>query len=69
MMVKYNLKHKVKEFHVGDFVTARIHRIDQASTDPNRLPCIIVRTGDCNSMCNVPLAVQIRSVEQMLFCL
>ena len=24
MMVKYNLKHKVKEFHVGDCVTVRI---------------------------------------------
>eukprot|EP00731_Ephydatia_muelleri_P004959 Em0002g1135a len=38
MMVKYNLKHKVKEFHVGDCVTVRIPRIDRASTDPNRLP-------------------------------
>ncbi|KAL5486832.1 hypothetical protein EMCRGX_G019367, partial [Ephydatia muelleri] len=43
MMVKYNLKHKVKEFHVGDCVTVRIPRIDRASTDPNRLPCIIVQ--------------------------
>ena len=42
-MVKYNLKHKVKEFHVGDCVTVRIPRIDRASTDPNRLPCIIVQ--------------------------
>ena len=24
MMVKYNLKHKVKEFHVGDCITVRI---------------------------------------------
>ena len=43
MMVKYNLKHKVKEFHVGGCVTVRIPRIDRASTDPNRLPCIIVQ--------------------------
>ena len=43
MMVKYNLKHKIKEFHVGDCVTVRIPCIDQASTDPNRLPCIIVQ--------------------------
>ena len=43
MMVKYNLKHNVKEFHVGDCVTVRILRIDWASTDPNRLPCIIVQ--------------------------
>ena len=43
MMVKYNLKHKVKEFHVGDCVTVRIPHIDRASTDPNRLPCIIVQ--------------------------
>ena len=43
MMVKYNLKHKVKEFHVEDCVTVRIPRIDRASTDPNRLPCIIVQ--------------------------
>ena len=62
MMVKYNLKHKVKEFHVGDCVTVRIPRIDWASTDPNRLPCINC-TGDWNGMCNVPLAVQVRGVE------
>ena len=43
MMVKYNLKHKVKEFHAGDCVTVRIPRIDRASTDSNRLPCIIVQ--------------------------
>ena len=43
MMVKYNLKHKVKEIHVGDCATVRIPRIDRASTDPNRLPCIIVQ--------------------------
>ena len=43
MMVKYNLKHKVKEFHVGDCVTERIPHIDRASTNPNRLPCIIVQ--------------------------
>ena len=43
MMVKYNLKHKVKEFHEGDCVTVRIPRIDRSSTDPNRLPCIIVQ--------------------------
>ena len=42
MIVKYDLKHKVKEFHVGDCVTERIPHIDWASTDPNRLPCIIV---------------------------
>ena len=43
MMVKYNLKHEVKEFHVGDCVSVRIPRIDRASTDPNRLPYIIVQ--------------------------
>ena len=43
MMGKYSLKHKVKEFHVGDCVTVRIPRIDRASTDRNRLPCIIVQ--------------------------
>ena len=43
MMVKCNLKHKVKEFHVGDCVIVRISRIDWASTDPNRLPCMIVQ--------------------------
>ena len=42
MMVKYNYEHKVKEFHVGDCVTVRIPCIDWASTNPNRLPCIIV---------------------------
>ena len=62
MMVKYNLKHKVKEFHVGDCVTVRIPRIDWASTDPNRLPCHNC-TGDWNGMCHVPLAVQVRGVE------
>ena len=43
MMVKYNLNHKAKEFHVGDCVAVGIPRIDRASTDPNRLPCIIVQ--------------------------
>ena len=43
MMAIYNLKHIVIELHVGDCVTVRIPRIDWASTDPNRLLCIIVQ--------------------------
>ena len=61
MMVKYNLKHKVKEFHVGNCVTVRIPRIDQFSTDP--MTAVHNCTGDWNGMCNVPLAVQVRGVE------
>ena len=54
MMVKYNLNHKAKEFHVGDCVTVRIPRIDWVSTDPNRLPCIIVQViGTACAMCRL----------------
>ena len=44
-MVHDNLKHKVKEFHVGDCVTVRIPCIDRASTDPNSIIVQVIGTA------------------------
>ena len=58
MMVKYNLKHIGIEFHVGDCVTVRIPRIDRASTDSNKLPCIIVQVIGTHVQCTACSASQ-----------
>ena len=44
--------HHIKQFAVGDNVSVRIPRIDQANTDIQRLPCIIVEiVGQACTMC------------------
>ena len=42
MKLKHVKKRKVREFTVGEFVSLRIPRIDRASTDVHRLPCVVV---------------------------
>ena len=38
----YDFYMQIQIFNVGDFVSVRILRIDQSSTDSHRLPCVIV---------------------------
>ena len=42
MKLKHAKQHKVKDFRVGECVSVRVPRIDRASTDPQRLPCVVV---------------------------
>ena len=42
MKLRHAKQHKVREFTVGESVSVRVPRIDRASTDPQRLPCIVV---------------------------
>ena len=42
MKLKHAKQHKVKDFRVGDSVSVRVPHIDRASTDPQRLPCVVV---------------------------
>ena len=42
MKLKHAKRNKVREFTVGQSVSVRVPRIDRASTDPQRLPCVVV---------------------------
>ena len=42
MAKRYKKQHSTKSFVIGETVSLRIPRIDQASSDLSRLPCIIV---------------------------
>ena len=42
MKLKYEKQHKVKEFRVGEYVSVLVPQIDRASTDLQRLPCVVV---------------------------
>ena len=42
MKLKHAKTYEVREFTVGEFVSLRIPRIDRASTDVHRLPCVVV---------------------------
>ena len=42
MRLKYEKQHEVKEFRVGEYVSVCVPRIDRASTDLQRLSCVVV---------------------------
>ena len=42
LIIGMRKQHKVREFNVGESVSVHIPQINQASTDPQRLPCIVV---------------------------
>ena len=42
MKKKYAKNSKIMKYKIGDYVSVRIPRIDRASTDLQRLPCVVV---------------------------
>ena len=47
---KMRLKHKVKQFAVGQYVSLHLPCIDRASTDSQRLPCVVVQVVGKNQV-------------------
>ncbi len=43
MFLKNSKQNKVETFNVGQYISVRVPRIDRASTDPPRLPCVVVQ--------------------------
>ena len=51
MQQKHAKKSKIHTFQVGEYASLRIPRIDRASTDLQRLPCVVVQViGKAQSM-------------------
>ena len=42
MAERYNKQHSTLSFVIGESVSLRIPRIDRASSDLSRLPCVVV---------------------------
>ena len=49
--IKHSRAHNVRDFTVGGYVTVNVPRIDRASTDPFRLPCVVVEYWQSQFFC------------------
>ena len=71
---RYNKQHSTLSFVIGESVSVRIPRIDRASSDLSRLPCVVVEIvrGDqsLSAWVQVALVISLRGLagETIHYC-